>query len=325
MGNSVESPRASEIAYVRFRVPDLSQMESFLTDFGLATRVEHSSNSRVLFANGVGSRPYIYVAEAGAPEFLGFGFEMASPADFESLCHMDGASAVETIGYPGGGRRIRFVDPDGFQVDAVIDQATISRKRPPRRPPFNFGREFRRQGKSVRLQAGPSCVHRIGHCVLSIRDFAISEAWYKARFGLLTSDEIYKDDDQIDRHDGKPMGAFLRCNLGVTPADHHTLFLLQGARPGLNHVAFEVDDWDSVMTGHDHLAGSGYQAHWGVGKHVLGSQVIDYWRDPFGNVFEHYADGDVFDSEFPAQRQTAETLRAVQWGQPMPVRRDANS
>ena len=31
---------------------------------------------------------------------------------------------------------------------------------------------------------------------------------------------------------------------------------------------------------------------WGLGRHVLGSQVYDYWSDPWGRVHEHWADSD---------------------------------
>jgi hypothetical protein len=30
-----------------------------------------------------------------------------------------------------------------------------------------------------------------------------------------------------------------------------------------------------------------------VGRHILGSQVFDYWHDPSRFKIEHYADGDV--------------------------------
>ncbi|MEL6830944.1 MAG: glyoxalase, partial [Pseudomonadota bacterium] len=75
-----------------------------------------------------------------------------------------------------------------------------------------------------------------------------------------------------------------------------------------------------VMLGHDHMKVSGYEAHWGVGKHILGSQVFDYWKDPYGNVVEHYTDGDLFTAAIPPKREPVEKLLAVQWGDQMPPR-----
>ena len=49
-----------------------------------------------------------------------------------------------------------------------------------------------------------------------------------------------------------------------------------------------------------HLRDRGYRHSWGIGRHIQGSQIFDYWRDPDKMMFEHYADGDVFDS--PSRR-----------------------
>ena len=40
--------------------------------------------------------------------------------------------------------------------------------------------------------------------------------------------------------------------------------------------------------------GKGYTPSWGVGRHILGSQVFDYWYTPDKFMIEHYSDG-----EFP--------------------------
>ncbi len=75
-----------------------------------------------------------------------------------------------------------------------------------------------------------------------------------------------------------------------------------------------MQDPDAVHIGHYYLKQGGYQNEWGVGRHLLGSQVFDYWRDPWGHMFEHYADGDLLDDtavpgDYPA---TQENL--AQWG-----------
>jgi hypothetical protein len=33
---------------------------------------------------------------------------------------------------------------------------------------------------------------------------------------------------------------------------------------------------------------------------VVGSQIYDYWRDPFGNVVEHWTDGDLLNAKSEA-------------------------
>jgi catechol 2,3-dioxygenase-like lactoylglutathione lyase family enzyme len=165
----------------------------------------------------------------------------------------------------------------------------------------------------VRLDFAPAHVRRIGHAVLKVRDFRVSEKWYKDRFGFLTSDEVEAAKDV-------PLGAFMRCDRGNKPADHHTLFLAQLPGPlGLLHAAFEVANLDDLMLGHQHLKSKKREAAWGVGRHIMGSQVFDYWKDPFGNELEHWTDGDLFTAADPPQKQPMSALLAVQWGSPHPM------
>jgi catechol 2,3-dioxygenase-like lactoylglutathione lyase family enzyme len=153
----------------------------------------------------------------------------------------------------------------------------------------------------------------LGHVVLGVSDFRRSEAWYKERFGFITSDEIRPAP-------GVAIGAFLRCDRGAEPCDHHTLFLFErpGAPPGFMHAAFEVADLDDLMAGHEYLKAAGYAHMWGVGRHILGSQVFDYWNDPFGNEIEHWTDGDQFVAADGGGIASIAELMGVQWGMPMP-------
>ena len=305
---------ATEVAYVRFRMPDLALQGAFLSDFGLE-RLSHADDpAQKLYARGAGGRAFLYIGEQGAPKFLGLGFQMSSREELDVLAGLEGASPVRPIEGPGGGEYVRLVDPNGIEVDAVFGQAIDPVELIDPRPPMNTTERKGRIQEAVRLKPGPVCVRRIGHCVLEVRDFRISEAWYKRHFGFITSDEIYAGDET------NTVGAFMRCNLGDTPTDHHTVFLIGGREPGVNHVAFEVDDWDNVMLGHDHLKTNGHEAHWGVGKHILGSQVFDYWKDPYGNVVEHYTDGDLFTADVPPKLEPVDKLLSVQWGHQMPPR-----
>jgi len=50
---------------------------------------------------------------------------------------------------------------------------------------------------------------------------------------------------------------------------------------------------DTQLLRHYWLQEKGYRNCWGVGRHVLGSQIFDYWFDESGLVLEHYSDGDM--------------------------------
>jgi len=65
----------------------------------------------------------------------------------------------------------------------------------------------------------------------------------------------------------------------------------------MSHIAFEVQSMDDVFRGHFALKeaarnGKRYAHAWGIGRHLQGSQVYDYWHDPWGHVHEHWCDGD---------------------------------
>lgn len=299
---------AAEVAFIRFQVPDLEHQQIFLQDFGITSTIVSDADGRRLYGTGANGRSFLYIAEEGEPKFLGLGLEVSSREELEALAELEDASSIQPIEGAADGEWVRFTDPNGFKIDAVFGQKLTPEPEGPKRPAYNMGFVRSRLSEPVRLSRGPARVMRIGHCVLDVIDFHTSEAWYKERFGFLTTDEIYAGDE------GNTIGAFLRCNLGDTPTDHHTIFLVDRGTPGLNHVAFEVESWDAVMLGHDYLEEKGYEQHWGVGKHILGSQVFDYWKDPYGNVVEHYTDGDVFTADLPPKREPVEVLMGVQWG-----------
>jgi hypothetical protein len=96
-------------------------------------------------------------------------------------------------------------------------------------------------------------------------------------------------------------------------------FCLNHEKTGLNHLSFEVPDIDDVHMGHDYLAKVGkYEHMWGIGRHVLGSQVYDYWADPWGRVHEHWADSDRLNLANGSNLVAAEDALSSQWGQAIP-------
>jgi hypothetical protein len=110
--------------------------------------------------------------------------------------------------------------------------------------------------------------------------------------------------------------AFMRCDRGSEPSDHHTLAMLLAPESGYNHSAFEVADLDAVAAGGEYLKDRGYTRSWGIGRHIQGSQVFDYWRDPDRVLIEHYADGDVFDSSLEPGWAPLCASGLAQWGPP---------
>ncbi|KAH0430105.1 trihydroxytoluene oxygenase [Colletotrichum camelliae] len=86
-----------------------------------------------------------------------------------------------------------------------------------------------------------------------------------------------------------------------------------------NHCSFEVDDFDSEMKGHNFLLKKGWSLVWGIGRHLLGSQIFDYWFDNDGFVLEHYADGDLVNCNNPPQREPASPNNIAMWAPMLPL------
>jgi catechol 2,3-dioxygenase-like lactoylglutathione lyase family enzyme len=296
--------KIEDIAYVRFAAPDLDAMRAFLIEFGLAPV---TSDGDVLYARGAGTAPFVHATVKGEPAFVALGLRAESVADLEALAKADGV-AVDASSAPGGGFVVALCDPDGRRIEVVAGQQQAAPLAVPADPPHNDARAKARLRTTLRIAEGPAQVVRLGHAVLEVADFRRSEAWYKERFGFITSDEI-------EAVPGKAIGAFMRCDRGDTPTDHHTLFLLQSARaPAFNHAAFEVANFDDLMRGHTHLKRAKRTPAWGVGRHILGSQVFDYWKDPWGNELEHWTDGDLFTAADGSSTASLRDLIGVQWG-----------
>jgi catechol 2,3-dioxygenase-like lactoylglutathione lyase family enzyme len=300
--------KIEDVAFVRFRAPDLGEMRRFLEDFGLTAAGEEPGR---LFMRGAGGAPFVHVTEEGEAGFAALGLRAASMSDLEVLARSEGLD-IAPLDAPGGGFVVALADPDGHRVEVVAGQMMVEASPLPVREPWNNAVARGRLRRTKRVAAGPAHVVRFGHCVLNVSNFRVSERWYKDRFGFITSDEIALSPEFS-------VGAFLRCDRGDTPTDHHTLFLMQSpGGPGFNHAAFEVADLDDLMLGHQRLKDAGRHAEWGVGRHILGSQVFDYWRDPWGHTLEHWTDGDLFTAADGSGIASITDLIGVQWGQPAP-------
>lgn len=302
--------RAQSLAFLIFDRPELEQARRFLTDFGLHPLP--ASNAEMLFLRANGSAPLCYVARrADTARFVGFGLAVPGRDDLERLSRLDGASAIEALPWPGGGERVRLRDPSGFEVHAVCGQMPAPAL--PRRAPLTLNgfEKPQRINQTQRPSVSPPEVIRLGHVALAVCDYQATADWYCRHFGFIPSDVQVLPD-------GSPAVAFLRLDLGDDPADHHTLALAQGFAPDYNHSAYEVVDVDAVGMGQRVLRASGWKHAWGIGRHLLGSQIFDYWSDPWGSHHEHYCDGDLFTADHPMGVHAVSRQAMSQWGQVMP-------
>lgn len=302
--------KVTDLAFGRLRAPDLDAMEAFLGDFGM---VRAARTSRALYMRGTDPAHHIHVTELGEPAFVGLAWYAASEEDLHRLAKTPGASAVEAIDEPGGGKRVRLKEPNGYQIEVVHGIETLEPIRVPRQALNTGGEALKRAGELMRLKRGPAHVKRIGHGVMGTPRLDETVKWFRDTLGLICSDDVYAGSkDNI-------IGSFNRCDRGEEYVDHHVFFCLRHEKTGLNHLSFEVLDVDDVVLGHEHLKQAGkYEHMWGLGRHLLGSQIYDYWADPWGRTHEHWTDTDRLNRRNGSNLLSAEEALVSQWGERPP-------
>lgn len=301
--------RATSLAHLVFHRPDLAEAAEFFRDFGL---VEVSRDDERLLLRGTGPSPCCLIVERGVePRFVGLGLTVGAPEDLERLARLPGASPIEDAMLPGGGRRVRLTDPAGFRVDVISGRTPAAEL--PRRSPIrlNAPDEIIRIDATQRPPATPPEVVKLGHVLLEVPNYQEVCAWYTGTFGFIPSDVCVLPD-------GEPVATFFRLDLGDEPADHHTLALTLNFVAGVGHCAYEVVDADAVGMGQRVMRARGWTHAWGIGRHILGSQIFDYWQDPWGDKHEHYCDGDVFTAATPTGVYPVSREAMAQWGPAMP-------
>ncbi len=305
--------KAAEFAFPRMEAPDLDEMEEFLTHFGLI-RAERTPDS--LYMRGVDGHHHLHAVHKGGTKFIGFAYHAASEDDLKRLAKLPGASGIETLNEPGGGKRVRA---EGAQ--RLPDRGHPRHVRPCRRPRWSAIRStpaaIRCAARAglMRLAKSPTPIQRIGHGVLSTPKVKETVAWFRETLGMIRSDDVYAGDKE------NVIGAFSRLDRGDEYVDHHVLFCVHNEKTGLNHVSYEAQDIDAVFQDHEHIKKVGkYEHMWGIGRHLLGSQVYDYWSDPWGRVHERWADTDRLNAANGGHLLSVEEGFQSQWGERPPER-----
>ncbi|KAL6821543.1 Glyoxalase/Bleomycin resistance protein/Dihydroxybiphenyl dioxygenase [Trichoderma camerunense] len=321
ISNNPSKVQLARIAHVYFEHPDLDKFSEFAKDFGFIEA--HRINGRIYY-RGYGRDPFIYVASQspdGKPRFRGPAFVAASQDEFDKAAKLDGAIIGSLDEAPGNGQIVTFNRPDKtfFHVIYGQEERITSAQEPSaiheQLGPFNKPFEKPRRGKFQRCHEGPALVHKLGHFGYVVPDFDAELAWYTDNFNFVPSDILYHwDFSNMD------VLTFMHLDLGKEYSDHHCFFM-QRAEPRvkktfLHHTSYEVEDFDTQLIGHSWLAKRGWKSVWGVGRHILGSQIFDYWADPSGFKIEHYADGDVVNQETPTERDVVGSFSI--WGPEVP-------
>jgi hypothetical protein len=301
---------------MRYQHPNLDEITTFLQDFGM--HVAGEAPDRRWYA-GYGDDAYVYYAQSGPKAFLGGTFEVSSYTDLEKAAALPSATGpiqdLSATDAPGGGNMVTLHDPEGFPINLLFGQKKKEAGPYPEILTTNYENIKERKARFQRFTPGPAAVHKLGHYGLCVTDFDREMQWYTRTFNIVPTDFLTVDEDNGNK---KTVAIFAHIDLGPAYTDHHTIFLSQNPTKHVHHASFETHDFDTQALGHAHLAARGYTPVWGVGRHILGSQIFDYWWDTTGNMIEHYADGDLVNEETPVAWGEAGDEGLAVWGPEVP-------
>jgi catechol 2,3-dioxygenase len=123
---------------------------------------------------------------------------------------------------------------------------------------------------------------RLAHVVLNSTDADAAMNFFVNALGFTLSDTTR-------------MMHFIRCS-----PDHHSIAFAFAKETSLNHIAFMLPDWESVMTGGGRLRDAGFPIEWGVGRHGPGHNVFAYFIGPEDVVIEYTAEVQQVDESYVA-------------------------
>lgn len=269
-----------------FGVDDIDGCTQYLIDYGLnpvdagphGGRFEAIDGTAVVLARA---------DDANLPPALASG----SPLRKTVLGVADKTTLDAIANELGKDREVRFLD-DG-SIESVDDSGmTLGFQVTVRRPfikPAEFsnapGAPLQRPVNQlgIDVDAGPIQPRTLSHVVYFVPDVVKAEAFYVQRLGFRCTDRM------------TGLGPFLQP--GGT-LDHHTHFLI-GAPPhmqGVEHFTFHFGGPTEVIQNGTRFIEKGYQAFWGPGRHILGSNWFWYFNSPFACHMEMDADMDLLDA-----------------------------
>lgn len=274
------------IEEARFGVTDIPECVHFFRDFGLE-ELESGAHGAT-FATPAGQR-----LELRAPDdpSLPPPLEQA-PTIREVVWGVDDAASLDA-----------FADQLACDRDVEVDSAGVVRTRD--QSGFGLGLRVAKPrpvdpGEARRANASGSVERwnqpitaygrarpmRICHVALNIpadgREDAV--AFYVDRLRFRITDQL------LD------MGTFMQCE---GDDDQHTLLLSHRPdRAGINHVAYEVRNFDEVAEGGNHMVACGWKEARRLGRHTIGSNVFRFFHAPCGGRVEYAADMDRVDAGY---------------------------
>ncbi len=260
------------VDHFSLNVPDLAEAEHFYRSFGMD--VEDESAKLVLRTPGKDHK-WVVIHEAAQKSlrYISFGAFQEDFPRFEQRLDQLGIKRLDPPpGYESSG--IWFRDHDQNLIEIKVCEKTS----PNEKSAFvSVSVPGGQRGTPGRAEVPAIRPKRMCHVLLFTTDVERAIQFYTQVIGLRLTD---RGGDAI---------AFMH---GIHGSDHHILALALSSAPGFHHASWGVDSINEVGLGAMQMADRGYNAGWGLLRHVLGSNFSHYVRDPWGSYFEYTCDID---------------------------------
>ena len=301
--------KATDVAFARVTAPDLDAMEEFLTKLGM---VRSARTADKLFMRGATEDHHLHVTELGEARNVGLAFQTPDEEDLHRMAKAPGASPVHEIDEPGGGKRVILHEPNGYAIELVHGIASLPATPLADLKTNSATKGIERRGRGPWGPDGPPHIMRFGHAVMLTPRFEETLAWFADILGMKVSDEGVMN--------GHVMSAFLRFDHDDDYVDHHSILVNRAPHVGWHHFSYEVGNWSEVFAGAAHMAKDERFKLWmPPTRHGVGGQVGAYFADPWGRLYEFWADGDRVNAEHePRQWTLQDMMEGPNWGDPRP-------
>lgn len=236
------------------RAPNITASKNFYIDnWGLT--LAHEEDGAVYF-RGTGPEPFVYALKDGPVYGIEYvHFAMPDRDSTDALHAFLVAQGEAVLGAP-----TEFDDFIGGYGFEMLD-------------PDNRRLRFREGGLRQPVTEDWAKPRKVSHVVVNTADMEGLADWYCRTLGFRVSD--YSADQMV----------FLRC-----ASDHHSIALVRGHYPSVNHVAFELPSINEFMRSIGRMKQKGIVPTWGPGRHGPGDNPFAYYVSPSGFVIEFTAE-----------------------------------
>jgi len=260
----MSSPWIAGLRSVALNVPDLAAAEKFYTEVWHLEVAHRKDNA--IYLRGSGSDHHLLALYAGGPV----------PQIRQVTLRARSAEALQAVAdaVPRAGGTI--VSPIGPLTKNPAGGTGITLRDP-------HGRVFQVVHGDTRVDdrgTQKDRPQRLTHVVLNSHAVDETQKFLSEALGFTLADRTVAI-------------AFMNCN-----NDHHTLAVGISDNDALNHIAFLMPDYESVMRGGGRMKDAGFPIQWGPGRHGPGNNLFNYFIDPFGIVIEYTAEVEQVDESY---------------------------